>query len=115
MNPLPDIEQRRAPRKRANAPMPVVDLMAEQVMGQLGNLSITGMMLIGMRAPTAEAVYQVSLALPDDNGLQHTIQLGIQEQWHEPASAQGQFWSGYRIVAVGDEETRILEAWLGSL
>ncbi len=110
---MSEVEHRRAPRKRASSPMPVTDVMSEQVIGQLGNLSTSGMMLIGFRAPATDAVYQVSLTLPDGYGQRHTIQLGIQEQWHEPAAAPGQYWSGYRIVAAGEEDTRIMEAWLG--
>ncbi|HEV7776576.1 MAG TPA: PilZ domain-containing protein [Luteibacter sp.] len=110
---MSEVEHRRAPRKRASSPMPVMDVMSEQVIGQLGNLSTSGLMLIGLRAPATDAVYQVSLALPDAYGHRRPIQLGIQEQWHEPAAAPGQYWSGYRIVAVSDEDTRMMENWLG--
>jgi hypothetical protein len=110
---MSEVEHRRAPRKRASSPMPVTDVMSEKVIGQLGNLSASGMMLIGLRAPATDAVYQVSLALPDAYGKRQTIQLGIQEQWHEPAAAPGQYWSGYRIVAASDEDAHVIEAWLG--
>jgi hypothetical protein len=113
MNQGSDIEHRRAPRKHVNASVPVLDVMSGQVMGHMGNLSATGMMLIGVRAPAPDAVYQVSLALPDERGLPRAVQLGIQEQWHEPAAAQGQYWSGYRIVAAGDADTHAMQAWLG--
>jgi len=110
---MSEVEHRRAPRKRASSPMPVTDAMSAQVIGQLGNLSASGMMLIGLRAPATDAVYQVSLSLPDEYGRRQAIQLGIQEQWHEPAAAPGQYWSGYRIVAASEEDTRTMEAWLG--
>ncbi|MBB3227813.1 hypothetical protein FHW69_002445 [Luteibacter sp. Sphag1AF] len=109
---MSDIEQRRAPRKRATQRMPVVDVMTEQVIGQLGNLSATGLMLIG-HAPRAGGVYQVAFALRDAQQREHHVQIGIQEQWQEPAATQGQTWSGYRIVAATDKDVRAIDEWIG--
>jgi hypothetical protein len=112
MNMKPSIEQRRAHRKQVHSPMPVTDVISEQVMGQVGNLSATGIMLIGARAPVSDAVYQISFALPGESGGRPPIELGIQEQWNESAGTPGQYWSGYRIVAVSDTDNSRVEAWL---
>jgi hypothetical protein len=84
-------------------------------MGQLGNLSSTGMLLIGSKAPRSEAIYQVSMALQESGRLltqSQPIELGIQEQWNEPAATPGQIWAGYRIVAISDADAARLESWL---
>jgi hypothetical protein len=112
MNMKPSIEQRRAHRKQVSSPMPAVDVMSDQVMGQVGNLSATGIMLIGARAPVIDAVYQISVALPGEGSGQKPIEIGIQEQWNESAGMPGQFWSGYRIVAISDADNSRVEAWL---
>jgi hypothetical protein len=104
------IEQRGAPRRRTRLPVPVIDTMTDQLLGQLGNLSATGMMLIGARAPTSAAIYQVSLALPGSDGAM--LLVGIQEQWNEPASTLGQHWSGYRIIGISERDAGQIEAWL---
>jgi hypothetical protein len=104
------IEQRGAPRRRTRLPIPVIDTMTDQILGQLGNLSATGMMLIGGRAPNSAAVYQVSLSLPGADGAM--VLVGIQEQWNEPATTLGQTWSGYRIVAINDRDAAQLDRWL---
>jgi hypothetical protein len=108
-----DFEQRRAPRKRATSPMAVVDVMTDRVMGQLGNLSATGLMLLGSSAPRGNAVHQVTFTLPDAQHRERRVEIGIQEQWHEPAAAAGQFWSGYRIIAAGDDDVRAIDEWIG--
>lgn len=108
-----EFEQRRAPRKRANSPMPVMDVMTERVIGQLGNLSATGLMLLGTGQPRSGAVHQVVFTLPSAHPSDHRVEIGIQEQWHEPAASQGQFWSGYRIVAASEEDVRAIDEWVG--
>ncbi len=108
-----DFEQRRAPRKQATSPMPIVDVMTERVLGQLGNLSATGLMLLGAPPPRAGAVHQVAFTLRDAQHREHRVEIGIQEQWHEPAATARQFWSGYRIVAASDDDVRAIDEWIG--
>lgn len=109
--------QRRAERKRARIAAMVTDVISGQAMGQLGNLSSTGMLLIGPREPRSQALYQVSVALPATRqtpaGPTPMIELGIQEQWHESA-ASGQVWAGYRIVAINGDDAVQLEHWLAT-
>lgn len=105
--------RRNAERKRASPAATVTDVISGQAMGHVGNLSSSGMLLIGPRTPRSEALYQVCVTLPAGQpGTQAaTITIGIQEQWHEPA-ASGQIWSGYRIVAINDEDVAQLHRWL---
>lgn len=113
MNPnVSSIDQRRAQRKRANFTVVVTDAINNRPIGHLGNLSATGMLLISVYPPRSEAIYQVSLPLPGLGMQPQTIELGIQEQWHEAAANPGQIWSGYRIVAISQSDAALLDAWL---
>ena len=115
MNTHDSANQRRTDRKCAPFTAIVTDVITGQPIGHLGNLSSTGMLVIGTQAPRSEAIYQVSLPLPKtSSALKPTpsIELGIQEQWQEPAANPGQIWSGYRIVAIGDADAARLEYWL---
>jgi hypothetical protein len=105
-------EQRRAPRKRPNYIVNVTDTITGRPLGQLGNLSSNGMLLISQHTPRSEAIFQVCLPLPSHDGTSPTIEIGIQEQWHEPAATPGQIWSGYRIIAIGSADAAQLERWL---
>ncbi len=104
-------EQRRAMRQRANFTVKVIHALTGEDMGHLGNLSSSGMMLISSRPPQSAAVYQVQLTLPGAGG-HRSIEVGLQEQWHEAAASPGQFWAGYRIIAISDADGAALEAWL---
>ncbi|MDE2155314.1 MAG: PilZ domain-containing protein [Xanthomonadaceae bacterium] len=108
-------EQRRARRKPVNFAAVVTDAITEQPFGQLGNLSATGMLLISPAAPNSEAIYQLRLPLPGSDGAQpQYIEAGVQEQWHEHAASAGKVWAGYRIIAIGEDDARRLEAWLAT-
>ena len=106
--------RRSAERKRASPAATVIDVISGQAMGHVGNLSSTGMLLIGPTTPRNEALYQVCVTLraASQSGTEAlTITAGIQEQWHEPA-ASGQIWCGYRIVAINEEDVAQLRQWL---
>ncbi|TAL82578.1 MAG: PilZ domain-containing protein [Rhodanobacter sp.] len=106
---------RRAERKRATFTAVVTDVITNQPIGHLGNLSSGGMLLISSQAPRSEAVYQVSMVLPSSGRLlveSQPIEVGIQEQWHEPAASPGQIWAGYRILAISHVDATKLANWL---
>lgn len=105
-------ESRRAQRKAVNIAAEVIDAISGRRMGQLGNLSASGMLLIGHEAPRSEAIYQLRLPLPGQGAAPPVIEVGVQEQWHEEAAMPGQVWAGYRIIAIGEEETAQLQRWL---
>jgi hypothetical protein len=105
-------EQRRAPRKPVDAASPVVDVIRDRPLGQLGNLSASGLLLIGPETPQRDAVYQVRLPLPGPDGRAADIEVGIQAQWHEPAARPGQVWAGYRIIAIAPPDAARLDRWL---
>lgn len=107
--------QRRAERKRAASNALVTNVISAQPMGHLGNLSSTGMLLITAQAPRSEALYQVTFSLPGYGRMladSQPIEMGIQEQWNEAAASSGQFWAGFRIVAISDVDAARLETWL---
>lgn len=107
-------DQRRSERKRVNFTAIVTDVISGRPLGHLGNLSAGGLLLISSQAPRSDALYQVSLTLPEPGArpAPQTIELGIQEQWQAPAASPGQIWAGFRIVAISDADAAHLNAWL---
>lgn len=106
-------DKRRAPRFPVQDTLPVNDIITESNLGHIGNLSSNGMMLITRHEPHDEAIYQLQTYLPGPSGGPgRQVQFGVQEQWHEPAGVPGQYWAGFRIIAIDPVDARALDAWL---
>ena len=105
-------EQRRAKRKRTPEPVEVINVLNGESLGRVGNLSRDGMMLIGRRTLTPDALYQVRFHLPDRDGRMRLLEAGVHEQWSEPAAVPGQQWAGLRIIALSDADGAVLNDWL---
>ena len=52
-------DSRRAPRRHVTESIPVIDTMTDEIIGQLGNLSESGMLLIAS-APLVEDALPIS-------------------------------------------------------
>ena len=104
--------KRRATRKRANFTCEVIDVISDQVIGHLGDLSINGLMLIGSRRPENGAILQLRLPLYGVEARPHEVEIGVQAMWHRGAANPGQIWAGYRIIAISDAHATTLRTWL---
>ncbi len=105
-------EARRSPRRQPTASIPVTDFMSETGIGRLGNVSETGMLLLASAPLTEDALYQLSFSLPDRQGREHPIAVGVHLLWLEEAHAPGQHWAGFRFLTVSDEHRERLRDWV---
>lgn len=107
-------EHRRSPRKRALQAIHVTDAMTGEVIGQVGNLSLDGMLLIANRALADNALFQFAFNLPGPARTPppRRLDIGVHEQWSEPAAIPGQFWTGFRIIDVDPRDRVALGAWV---
>jgi len=107
------IENRRSRRKSTRQTIAVTNAFTGEVVGDVGNLSIDGMLLIANRALPDHALYQLSFELPGRNGAPaRHLEVGVHEQWTEPAAAPDQFWAGFRIIDIGPDDRVALAAWI---
>lgn len=106
------LEQRRASRKRTDASPLVTDTISARPLGHLCNLSASGVLLIAQEQPLSEAVFQARLPLADGPHGARSIELGLQEQWQQPAASPGHTWVGYRIIAIAPADAQALVRWL---
>ena len=102
-------DARRAPRRHVTDITPVIDTMTDEVIGQLGNLSETGMLLIASVPLLDDALYQLRFHLPGRNPALNT---GVHLLWSVAANTPGQSWCGFRFVAVSDEQRGLIRDWV---
>jgi hypothetical protein len=105
-------EHRRSKRRNPETPVQVFNTISGEPIGQIGNLSPDGMMLIAFREVHADALYQFSFPLPLEHHAPIEIEVGMHEQWSEPASVPGQYWAGFRIVSISVEDQELLNEWV---
>lgn len=105
-------ESRRARRRSISQAIEVIDTMSESVIGRIGNLSQTGMLLISDKHVCEDALFQVSFALPDGSGRLRSLEVGAQHLWSEDGSAPGQAWCGFRFIDIAPTDADFLRLWV---
>lgn len=106
-------EFRRAKRRKASNHILVTDTMTERVIGRIGNLSQTGLLLIASEPLVDDALYQFRFTLPaGGEGEDIAVDVGAHLLWLDSASAPGQAWAGFRFIAVPDAHARRMLAWI---
>ena len=109
------VEHRRSRRKKAQQAIQVTNSITAEAIGYVGNLSIDGMLLIANRALPDNALFQFSFELPGHPGAAaRRIEIGVHEQWSEPANIPGQFWAGFRIIDIDPQDRVALGAWVNA-
>ena len=106
-------EYRRAKRKRAQETIDVIDTMTEQVVGRIGNVSETGMMMLATVHLMDDALFQLRFSLPDMiTGRGRAIEIGSHQLWSDAANVPGQFWAGFRFIDLSPDDAMHLRAWI---
>lgn len=105
-------EFRRARRRKAPDTIVVVDAMTERVVGRIGNLSETGMLLMAGEPLVDDALYQFRFSLPTGGGAESTVEVGAHLLWMDQASAPGQVWAGFRFIGITEHQAGPLRAWI---
>lgn len=109
----PPQDTRRAPRRQVSDLVPVTDQMRESVVGRLGNISETGMLMLASAPLREDALYQLRFPLPLGDGRHQDIDVGVHLLWSEPAHAPGQSWTGFRFLTLSREHRQLLRHWVG--
>lgn len=105
-------EYRRVPRRKVAETIQVVDTMTDTVIGRLGNLSETGMLVIASMPMVDDALYQLRFMLNDRPATTVSIEVGVHLLWQDSASAPGQTWTGFRFITLLDSQMQQLRQWL---
>mgnify|MGYP001331189121 CR=1 FL=1 len=104
-------EFRRARRRKAGDTILVVDAMTERVVGRIGNLSETGMLLMAGAPLVEDALYQFRFSLPTGSS-ESTVEIGAHLLWMDKASAPGQVWAGFRFIGLTEHQAGPMRAWI---
>ena len=101
----------RAARKRPDQAVAIIDQMTGERIGHLGNLSLTGMMVVSDRAVVEDALYQLSFSLGNAAD-QHNIEVGVHQQWSAAGTVHGQQWVGFHFIDISERDEAAVQHWL---
>ena len=107
-----DKNTRRARRREVTEQIPVTDVMAEAVIGRLGNVSETGMLMIASVPMNDDALFQFRFAISGAGGLSVPLDVGAHLLLHEESNAPGQYWTGFRFLTLSRDHRELLKAWV---
>ncbi len=105
-------EFRRARRRKMPDAILVIDVMTDNVVGRIGNVSETGMLLIASTPLVEDALYQFRFHLHDQRGRETALEVGAHLLWLDRASAPGQAWTGFRFIAIPEDQAVQLRQWI---
>ena len=105
-------DYRRSRRRRVEQRVEVVDSMTDVPVGQLGNLSESGLLLLAGAPLVDDCLYQLRFTLPDLFGRPVTFELGAHLLWVNPTHVPGQAWMGFRFLSIEDGHLERLRDWI---
>ncbi|MFC6841674.1 PilZ domain-containing protein [Xanthomonas theicola] len=106
-------EARRSPRRRVPDMVAVLDVMEDAMVGRLGNVSESGMLLLASAPLHEDALYQLRFAMPQ-LGRDVQIDVGVHLLWSERCNAPGQAWTGFRFLTIAPAQRDLLRQWINA-
>lgn len=107
-------EFRRARRRHVPEPVAVIDLMTEQAIGRVGNVSESGMLLVANTPVVEDALYQLRFHIRDNRGRETPIDVGAHLLWAAQANTPGQTFAGLRFLTIDKEPLEALRTWINA-
>lgn len=102
-------ERRRNDRVSAyEVVLPVINGIDGQRIGEVGNVSIGGMMLIATQQLYADGILQLKIDVPAELGF-GLISLGVKILWCTPANSPDEFWAGLETIDISPADRESLQ------
>jgi hypothetical protein len=105
-------EFRRFTRRDADQKIEIVDMMTEQTMGTIVNISEYGVMMIAHVPIATDSIYQCEFKFPPEYQFRSPFIAGIQEMWAEPVTSGGVSCVGFRIIDIDTIDRLRIYEWV---
>ena len=105
-----DREYRTIKRHQLNSYLKIYNRNTMREMGNVGNISCNGLMLVSNIPVLIGAVYNMRLIIPSDNGNQKYLDFDARCHWCKPDVGLDYFDSGYSIISAGHDIIDLVES-----
>ena len=100
---------RKHQRQELNATILIRNSMNRELIGELVNITVEGLMIISDQEMNTSSIFQFSLELPEAiNGLSQ-IDLVVDCLWSRRAENVNRHWSGYQIIDASPEALQTID------
>jgi hypothetical protein len=97
-------EMRSHERVEVSEVIRVIDRQTGADLGQLVNISEEGFMLLGSQPVAENSILQLSLEFETGPYTASPILIGVESLWCHSSSDQTQYWAGFYIIDISDED-----------
>lgn len=105
-------ELRRFTRRDAGQKIEIVDLMTEQTMGTIVNISEYGVMIVAHVPIAIDSIFQCEIKFPPEYQFRSPFIVGIQEMWTESVTNGGVSCVGFRIIDIDTIDRLRIYEWV---
>ena len=97
-------EMRSHSRVEVSEVIRAVDRQTGTDLGRLVNISEEGFMLLGSQPVSEDSILQLSLEFESGPNAASPILIGVESLWCHSSSDQKQYWAGFYIIDISDED-----------
>ena len=87
----------------------VFDIKSNELLGNLGDITSQGIMLIGEVPIPVNSVFNVKLELSEDVAEKNFMEIEIESIWCQPDISPNRYNTGFRITAIDPDDREIIE------
>ena len=97
-------EMRSHNRAEVSEVIRVLDRQTGTDLGRLVNISDEGFMLLGSQPVATDNIFQLSLEFESATDNTSPILIGVESLWCHSSNDQTQYWAGFYIIDISDED-----------
>jgi hypothetical protein len=101
---------RKLQRQELNTTILIRNSMTRELVGELVNITVEGLMIISDQEMSTNSIFQFSLELPEAINGQSSIDLGVDCLWSRSAENFNRHWSGYQIIDASPDALVTIDA-----
>lgn len=105
---------RKLERQELNTSILIHNAMTGELVGELVNLTVEGLMIMSDHEMSSNSIFQFRLDIPDLPGTRGNIEIGVDCLWSRPAENFNRHWSGYQIIDASAEALQTIDALINA-
>lgn len=102
-------EKRKLDRCRVGDILEVFDIHSERQVGRVVDISVEGLMIYSQSPIDVNRIFQFLIPLPMDLDGCREIRLGVESLWSREGDGDGQYWTGFHVICISDQDRACIE------